>query len=878
MLTKELPIQQAKEWEVYGDQVALTTKDFQAKLHQYKVYDLFDKQLKIKQDKQKYIFCINGVNKFAVNGKVDFTTFIYDFYNDLAKTEKRAVEKKAVINVSELEKKTKVEITITETVKDLKELENNIKNNETLTEKATDIENVKYKVERLISFYEQEKDLTDSETSGWIFNTKYDRKDKGLRKIHRTEITRRIKELKKIKEQIERLANNKNKKYTIDRDIDTDDKTKKEVKDVKMDDVNGMDMTATLKQFSERIEEIGKEAPDFILARNEIILEQWDTVPYYDIMIYDKSDARKINKSLKKINNEYAILDKLELTAAKRQELSQDLQDLETYLNKVIANPDTFKPSETPFVPTHAKEFYELVKIDPILKAFMNLNKEAGKTPNENLDEVAKVAWVDWAVTPKTADKTKTWKEYVASPYDSAGEAFQKWGVNGVLKYGLDQTNMTGNQKQFWWGVGNVAMIGGLAFVWWKMIKSAFNIVFKSNKEKGTGIYDSSNIGWLLGPTALIMGSQARSGEWPLSLFTWGKLTEKISGIFGWSTENSTETSIKYKEGFPWATSVFNWLNYGEMKELLVQDADGDHMKINPDKYDTLLTMFKSGSKKNAAAAKFLESIGKEDKGNMMNLALKGMGINRENIQDDSNKDKKFNDAAGKAIARLWSIATYMETKKYNKVNTETEYLLEQYIADENADIDDLKELDKRGDIFYKEMTVVDKTGLWTKVKELANNDTEKEEELLLAINSFYEKMPSSNNKIEIAWTRPEIKFTTYDQISSINLENKTLVGFTANKKFTSYLEAFKAANLTNRIKFLCKDKQAISEKPFYLSAGKDITFDNAKLFSTDFDTEIMTAWRWGELKNVSPILEDNKQAYCDYLNTLNFWKAAPTV
>ncbi|MEI6119198.1 MAG: hypothetical protein WCP92_08620 [bacterium] len=109
-------------------------------------------------------------------------------------------------------------------------------------------------------------------------------------------------------------------------------------------------------------------------------------------MIYNKSDARKINKSLKKINNEYAILDKLELTAAKRQELSQDLQDLETYLNKVIANPDTFKPSETPFVPTHAKEFYELVKIDPTLKAFMNLNKEASKTPNETPDEVAKVA------------------------------------------------------------------------------------------------------------------------------------------------------------------------------------------------------------------------------------------------------------------------------------------------------------------------------------------------------------------------------------------------------------------------------------------------------------------------------------------------------
>ena len=103
-------------------------------------------------------------------------------------------------------------------------------------------------------------------------------------------------------------------------------------------------------------------------------------------MVYDKSDAREINKSLKKINNEYAILDKLELTGAKRQELSQDLQDLETYLNKVIDNPDTFKPSEHPFVPKHAQEFYELIKIDPTLKAFMQLNKEASKTPKETTE------------------------------------------------------------------------------------------------------------------------------------------------------------------------------------------------------------------------------------------------------------------------------------------------------------------------------------------------------------------------------------------------------------------------------------------------------------------------------------------------------------
>jgi len=99
------------------------------------------------------------------------------------------------------------------------------------------------------------------------------------------------------------------------------------------------------------------------------------------------------------------------------------------------------------------------------------------------------------------------------------------------------------------------------------------------------------------------------------------------------------------------------------MKELLVQDSDGDHMKINPDKYDSLVDMFKNGSKKNPAGAKFLESIGRDDKKNMIDLALKGMGITRETIQDNSNKDKKFNESASKAIARLGSVSTYMEQK-----------------------------------------------------------------------------------------------------------------------------------------------------------------------------------------------------------------------
>ncbi len=392
------------------------------------MYDLFDKQLAIKQDKEKYIFAINGENKFAVNGKVDFTTFINDFYKDLAVKEKRATEKKVVIEVSELEKKTKVEIITTETKQDLADLANQIKKNETLSEKTTDIENVKYKVERLITFFEQEKKLTNAETSGWIFNQKYDRKDKGIRKMQKTEINRRLKELNKIKDQIERLANNKNKKYTIDRDIDATNKNKKEInkiKEVKMDDVNALDMKMTLKQFSDRIEDLGKEAPDFILTRNDIILENGDTTPYYELIINNVKDATKLKFAIQKINDDYTVLNKISLSDAKRQALQQDLKALSEYLEKYINNPNTFDMAKEPFIFTSGDAFKELYKIDPELEKIGKLNIQTEQPKKDNKDKNQEKN--DTGNTTKQGNpEIKTSKEYTPSTYSDAKDAFEK--------------------------------------------------------------------------------------------------------------------------------------------------------------------------------------------------------------------------------------------------------------------------------------------------------------------------------------------------------------------------------------------------------------------------------------------------------------------
>ena len=63
---------------------------------------------------------------------------------------------------------------------------------------------------------------------------------------------------------------------------------------------------------------------------------------------------------------------------------------------------------------------------------------------------------------------------------------------------------MKPEQKQFWSGIGNLAVTGGVVFLGWKMLSSAFKMVFKSDKKEKTGIYDSSNRARLGIPTALI--------------------------------------------------------------------------------------------------------------------------------------------------------------------------------------------------------------------------------------------------------------------------------------------------------------------------------------------------------------------------------------
>lgn len=368
-IEKTQTILQAEQGESLGIEristyeTSATAKGFKNELAYYGVKDIFA-ETQIKRDGDDYIFFINNKPQFLLNKNV-FINFIQRFYQEQKGKEDQATQEAILIRLKEV----KGEQTLEYIKGELNILKQEIENNINKPTEDTDILTIKYKIERLITFFQQEKSLTNQRT-GKIFGQEYKRPNNGLRKIQKKEIENRIRELETIKQQIERLQKNKNKKYQIKRDEGNG-----EFKDIVMDDINGYDTNLTLAQFNARIEELGKEAPEFIKQRNDILLNKADSTPGYKILINTPKDALILQKALQEENGEYKILNKLNLETAKEKELNEDLKRLDEYLKAVIKDPNNFRPTELPFIPTHKEEFNQLCEMDPTLKKYYNKPK-----------------------------------------------------------------------------------------------------------------------------------------------------------------------------------------------------------------------------------------------------------------------------------------------------------------------------------------------------------------------------------------------------------------------------------------------------------------------------------------------------------------------
>lgn len=600
-----------------------------------------------------------------------------------------------------------------------------------------------------------------------------------------------------------------------------------------------------------------------------------------DLPIFSSKDIKKLQKSLWVQDVETQKINGGEFNTALLKLDVADRQEFRVYLSEVIAGKD---PSKEKYTPKNEQAFRDLSKTYPFVDGYINFSDKkkdwnGAETNNEAQD--------------KQEDK-EMFENIQADPhYSSFQEALAKWWIAGLAGFGLDKTNMKPEQKQFRWWIGQLAITGAAIFVGWKMLKSAFRLITGADKgdTDDKKAARRKNRAWILGPAAIIFGLQAATGEWAGGIINGWKGTEWLAGFFGKSKDNTPEQQQKtekfqekYGENMVGSMSIFSEMNYGDLKQVLEQ-RDGK-MKLKKESYDAFLEKFwpnnPNEKERNNDKYTFLKDVvGENDTNGLIELSLNATGTTREDIQDDKNANVGMKEKYANVSIKIWIMAAFMETNRYARINPDRMDKLEEFLSDPNTTIDDLEDLAKDyPDMFIKE-DIKDLTGqkLMERIKEIIPSDTAKQEALMIGINKFYEYMPNASKKIELIGNDPtNIMFKTYEKETTINLNDKALNGFSPSR-FDSYFELFKAASLTNRIKKLCEDKTAVADKPFKLSGvWGDIEFDDAKVFSAKFDTEILSGWLRWSLKTVSPTLEKYKQDYCDYLNntTPKFWKEAP--
>ena len=822
---KELKIIDAKDTSVGYNVENIDNPDrFYEILKNYNIDDL--SKVTIQKNNDKYIFWIKWHwDVLAVNGELDFKAFIADFYEREKNYEESFVVELNNLKLTVLSGNT---TSITDTADRQKEH----------YELSYDMENVKWRVKILKDFFEAQSD--DASWNAFFLNRNFTREEKSAFRIQRSQADNSLKTLKNIEDQIEEFE-----KWAYN--------------DARLTE---FDKKESLKKFSAKLDQLSNNVPEFIAYRNDILLQNPDTIPYYPININTKEEARTVKKALERSNSYIQKLNKIENKTAKQQELAQDLKALEEYLNDVIAG--KIDPAKKPFEAKHLKAFNYLMTIDPTLKTqfvdkkWVTWAGDNGGTGGSGAGDTANEAGGD------STNKDK--KENPADPTTWWG-AFEKGGIAAMWDKTLEATNMTASQKQTWKWVGNIVATAGLVFVGWKMLSSAFSLL---SKEGRTGDKLASNLKWLGIPAALMFASQAYSGGSLLDILKGGPLTEKLGGLFGLG--RSPETQV-YGEWFTWVTALFAGKKYGEMAPVLDKNADGKTV-IKESEYDTLIASLKNGNDQQKVGAKFLENIGKEDKNGLLDMALGAMGVSYEQITDPANEKTEFSKAASEAIVRVGQVSEFMDKWGYDTISKENTNLVKDYISKWTPT---LEELEARQDIFEKkgELPSQEIQDVITTKVDAFDIPDEKKGTLKDALKRFTYLWPTdeaTKKNFDItAKSADEFSFTTYDKAININLNTKKIEKLD-KINFASTTELLKAANLTNRIKLICKDKPTSSETPFKLSTpGKDIEFDDASIFSTSFDTEIVTAGGNGKLNTISSKLEANKQDYVDYLNLL--WK-----
>lgn len=804
-----------------------------------------DSRFSYRRHWSQYVYSINNKDVFIVPNYYSHIAYLRIFY------EQQQIDEKAVY-ISEASEagwllKLKVTINNDQATKNLSEKQTN----ELLD--ATNLKTALNRTNTLITFFEDQQDLS-SDKSKWRKNFSKNTK------IERIAWKRNWNEAGNILELLsnvqESLTNIENNRYTWGQSPD--------------------EIRQTITQHSALLTDLERVKTDFLSQSGDINEQHIDSVSYYPISTNTPRQAEALKKILKEESKQFALLNQQEISAAQRILLLQDLEALDNYLDDIIINPD--KTDRKPFKPLHSADFALLVSLDPTLKAFFVDNKTNAVWNN--------AVTTEWAEVKTDAKWEKTeWAEAKNNgPYTSGSDAFKRWWTRWATEYWLDQTGMSPGQKQFWRWASNVAVIWGMAILGWQVLSHALKLFTKEWRAKW------ENRAWVLAPLGIMWVYQWMSGKNPRDLLnSWAGISWIIDIFTGKKTWAESVEQQTYAQWFPVVSALFAGKTYGDIKKDIEQKDW--KMTLKKESRERIIAEFKlSWDKTKTEMADFLEKSNENDLNDMIDLWLNGMWADWNKLNDIANDKTQFSEIAAESIIRLWSINKFMNDKWYDTINPEQTQSVKDYVAKTGATEADLQVLADRGDVFEKASelpSVEDQEKIQSKIDALNITDLKQKGQLTNALKRFYMQRPKTGKTttdfdISINKTNANnIDIKTYDQTTSINLNNKTLVWFNDSKAFGSTLELIKATNLVNRIKNLdiVKNKKIVEAPAFDISSfGKDIEANDTKLWSTSADTEIISAWGNWSLKKISPNLEDNKLDFVAYLNKWYDWYSVDAV
>lgn len=650
--------------------------------------------------------------------------------------------------------------------------------------------------------------------------------------------------------------------------------------------------TKSLVRYDQELKWFQNEIDQFEERRDFIVLEKASGLTPYKIDIHTFKDAKEIRSAYDKVNNMLRKLNSLELDAALRTELKEELELLQKYLEESINW--IVDPGKQPFRLKHREDFVQLWLIDPSLSNYV-IDEKNGAVWNQGNRS-------NWIYGWYNNVERKDWRACTPiQNYSNWKEAREKWWITWTIDYWFSKTNMTPQQRQFWKWASNLALVWWWIWLGWKALSSI--LWFGKDKWKDRRKW----IWWIVWWTLLLQTTTSKNPIQAIKeLFNWWDTTRRISGLFGWWVNwnnvwteiwpNTPAEVITYYHWFSWVPGMFAGLKISELKTQIKQDTNG---KMKIENYDALATVLDSKNKQAADMVRKLKV--NDDPHNIINLTLDWMWLNRNKIQEWW--EELFEKYAVDSFDRLKSINDFMVQNKYEKINIEwLRNDVKNYIATGNPSLIALEkawlfnadwktekvietDLDIRN---FNEANDI----LWLKDKVKSLNVSENQKKILVAAGNLLHKETNNNNDIEFKESWWNLYIKTYGEWTNINVDKKAIPNLKYSWSeifFENTMEMIKVANLTNYIKRLFRWRSQNSKRPFeitnavdwirlnwvwdlvYKEKDKDPNLKRYEIKKYDPSyTEVIDSWRFGDLKWISPILNKYVKEYSEYLNNLD--------